>query len=174
MHLTEDPFSLAQCWGYVRYPLVIAMYASRREIVLRVCGGLVNAASAVHFWLLGLVAAALAAVLTGSRIILPALPDDTPLSKRQLWAVGYAVAFFGLALASYQSYLSLMAAGLAWASTCCFLLLRARALRERLLMLEFVWLSFGVLSQSYSQVLISLTVIPIMVYRVYGMRRELA
>jgi hypothetical protein len=67
-----------------------------------------------------------------------------------------------------------MAAGLAWASTCCFLLLRARMLRERLLMLEFVWLTFGVLSQSYSQVLISLTVIPIMVYRVYGMRRELA
>ena len=29
------PVSVAQAWGYARYPLVILMYASRREAVLR-------------------------------------------------------------------------------------------------------------------------------------------
>lgn len=169
---SADPFSTAQIWGYLRYPLVIAMYASRREVVLRVCGGLVNAASAVHYGLLGVPTAALAAVVSGSRIVMPALPAATPLRTRRLWAGGYLAVFLLLAWASYHGWLSIFAACLTWASTATFLLLRDQPLRERLLRLEFVWLTFGVASQSYSQILISLTVIPIMFLRLHLMRRQ--
>ena len=170
----DAPLSTAQMWGYARYPLVVLMYASRREWVLRLCGGLVNAAGTVHYWMLGLPTAALTALLSGSRIVLPAMPEDAPLARRQTMAGLYFVGFFGLAALSWQGWISLFAAGLCWASTCLFLILRELPLRMRLLQLEFAWLTFGFVSHSYSQILISLTVIPVMVYRVRAMRRQLA
>jgi hypothetical protein len=171
---SADPFSTAQLWGYLRYPLVIAMYASRREFVMRICGGLVNAASAIHYGLLGIPTAALAAVVSGSRIVMPALPEATPQHERRLWAGAYLLTFLALAWVSYHGWLSIFAAMLTWASTASFLLLRGRPLRERLFQLEFVWLVFGVASQSYSQIMISLTVIPIMFLRLQVMRRPAA
>lgn len=164
--------SPAQLWGFARYPLVIAMYASRREGVLRVCGGLVGLCGAIHFYLLGLMTATVGAILGGTRIALPALPPETPARIRRAWALFYAAGFLALALASWQGWISLFAATLCWASTCLFLLLRDRPLRLRLRQLEFAWLLFGFASHSYSQILISLTVIPIMTYRISTMSRR--
>lgn len=171
LHPEFHPLSAAQLWGYVRYPLVIAMYASRREWVLRLCGGVVCAAGAVHYYLLGVLTAALTAVLQGTRIAMPPIPNNETMRRRQLMAAAYGVGFIGLAVVSYQGWISLFAAALSWASTCLFLLLRDRPLRLRLLQMEFLWLSFGFLSHSHSQVLISLTVIPIQAWRVYTMPR---
>ncbi len=174
LHPEFHPLSPAQIWGFVRYPLVIAMYASRREAVLRTCAGIVSACGAVHYYLLGLLTAALAAVLQGTRIAMPPLPHDEPMRRRQLWAAAYGVGFLALALMSYQGWISLFAAALSWGSTCLFLLLRDRPLRLRLLQMEFLWMSFGFVSHSHSQVLISLTVIPIMIYRVSTMPSPVA
>ena len=172
LHPEFHPLSLAQAWGFVRYPLVIAMYASRREWVLRICGGIVSACGAVHYFLLGLLTAALAAVLQGTRIAMPPLPHNESMRRRQVWAAAYGLGFLTLALMSYQGWISLFAASLSWCSTCLFLMLRDRPLRLRLLQMEFLWLIFGFVSHSHSQVLISLTVIPIMMYRVSTMPAE--
>ncbi|MDE3011095.1 MAG: YgjV family protein [Pseudomonadota bacterium] len=171
LHPEFHPLSVAQAWGFVRFPVVILMYASRRDWVLRLCGGVVCACGAVHFYLLGVLTAALTAVLQGTRIAMPPLPHNEPMRRRQWWAVAYAVGFLTLAIVSFQGWLSVLAATLSWASTCMFLLLRDRSLRLRLMQLEFGWLTFGFLSHSHSQVLISLTVIPIMAYRISTMPR---
>ncbi|CAH2604745.1 YgjV family protein [Rhodovastum atsumiense] len=137
-----QPFSTTQCVGYVALALGVAAFLQKRDVSLKLLNGTQNIAYALHFVLLGNMAAGTSAFVSAARSLLAA-------RFRAPWLAGVFIALnLALGLPVLQSPFGLVPIIAGCSATAAVFLLQGVKLRLVLLGCTMAWLVNNIVSGS--------------------------